>query len=334
MSALEDIINYLTSSINSAKCSDLQLLLLNQIFRSLRNCMTRPENQNSIIKKDCVIKNTSTLMQYFIENKIISSLKSILEFLCNLITNNKTTQIVIAKQFSDLIVLSLDIPEVSHITLLIIYYILNTDVNLIAIDLVFIVRVLKLCCLNKENDSLVVEVLITENVMTRFYNDLDVELRCTLVQVILELAMNDFERLPEELIKLLILNFKQKSDCILKTVTDYVESIEPREISILADCLGYISSSNGTYQKILQNDKSLLINAGFLLKSIHEAGKNGDNNFTTLQKLSEVTISSEIIEKHPAFGFKVSLIQLIGNLCCKHKENQNLVIIILNRVFT
>lgn len=289
--------------------------------------MTKPENQNLIIKNDSVINNTSTLMQYFIENNIILSLKSLLEFLCNLITNNKTTQTVIAKRFSELIVLSLDVAEVAHISLLIIYYILNVDVNIIAIDLEFIIRVMKLCCLNKENNSLVVELLIRENIMTRFYNDLDVELRCVLVQVILELAMNDFERLPDELIKVLILNFKRKSDCILKTVTDYVDSIEPREVAILAECLGYISS-NETYQKILQNDKSFLINGSFLLKSIQEAGKSTDNYFTTLQKLSEVTVPSETIEKHPAFGFKVSLIQLIGNLCWKHKENQNLVLIL------
>lgn len=71
-------------------------------------------------------------------------------------------------------------------------------------------------------------------------------------------------------------------------------------------------------------------------------GKESNNCFTPLQKLSDLALNTKNdccneaedpnnhvckgkIQNHPAFGFKASLIRVIGNLVHKHEKNQNLV---------
>jgi hypothetical protein len=79
-----------------------------------------------------------------------------------------------------------------------------------------------------------------------------------------------------------------------------------------------------------------------LLKGIHLHGKQSNNHFTPLQKLSDLTLSTQNnccneaqdtnnhvcfkkFEAHPAYRFKARLIRVIGNLVHKHKKNQHLV---------
>lgn len=79
-----------------------------------------------------------------------------------------------------------------------------------------------------------------------------------------------------------------------------------------------------------------------LLKAVHIIGKNSNNCFTPLQKLSDLAVSNKdnccdeaddtsnhvctkTIQSHPAFGFKASLIRLIGNLVHRNEKNQNFV---------
>ena len=76
-------------------------------------------------------------------------------------------------------------------------------------------------------------------------------------------------------------------------------------------------------------------------------GKDSNNFFTPLQKLSEVapctqgqdallneagksndnekTPYNKNIQTHPAFGFKAGLIRLVGNMAFDNKHNQDLV---------
>lgn len=72
-----------------------------------------------------------------------------------------------------------------------------------------------------------------------------------------------------------------------------------------------------------------------LLKALHMAGKEADNCFTPVQKLSEIAPSTshstknattdKNIQNHPGFGFKAALIRLIGNLVFRNKKNQDMV---------
>lgn len=54
------------------------------------------------------------------------------------------------------------------------------------------------------------------------------------------------------------------------------------------------------------------------------AGKEQNNCFSAVQKLSALE-GGEELQSHPAFGFKASLIQVLGNLCYKYKPTQDLV---------
>ncbi|XP_043277594.1 ataxin-10 [Venturia canescens] len=137
---------------------------------------------------------------------------------------------------------------------------------------------------------------------------------------------------PNDLVEFLSKRFKRRSDLILKTVDSYLDGTEPEEISLLLDIIGVISCKDSQECCILQNDKSLVINCIFLLKSIHMAGKESNNHFTPLQKLNDVApcnwemnSGQETIQNHPAFGFKAALIRAIGNLVHKHKGNQKLL---------
>ena len=60
---------------------------------------------------------------------------------------------------------------------------------------------------------------------------------------------------------------------------------------------------------------------------MHSLGKVGENNFSAVQKLADLSVSTQCsdIHEHPAFGFKSCLVQILGNLCWRHPENQNQV---------
>lgn len=66
------------------------------------------------------------------------------------------------------------------------------------------------------------------------------------------------------------------------------------------------------------------VNVLVLLKSIHMAGKEEGSCFSVVQKLAE---ADDEMRDHPAFGFKASLVQVLGNLCWKHRHNQDSVCI-------
>ncbi|CAH1954710.1 unnamed protein product [Acanthoscelides obtectus] len=95
------------------------------------------------------------------------------------------------------------------------------------------------------------------------------------------------------------------------------------EISLTLEILSSLSSDEN-YLKKLQTNKDLFINAGVLLINVHRLGKEPNSCFTPLQKLSELGKPTEGLKNHPAFGFKADLIRLIGNMCWKNPEMQNL----------
>jgi hypothetical protein len=63
---------------------------------------------------------------------------------------------------------------------------------------------------------------------------------------------------------------------------------------------------------------------------MHSVGKMGENNFSAVQKLADLSTlaQSSDIHEHPAFGFKSCLVQMLGNLCWRHQENQNQVSVV------
>nr|CAI5840925.1 unnamed protein product [Callosobruchus analis] len=128
----------------------------------------------------------------------------------------------------------------------------------------------------------------------------------------------------DEGLKTLINTILTSSDIIFQT-RDCSDSDQEliNEISLTLEILSSLSSDEN-YLKKLQINKDLFINAGVLLINVHKLGKEPNSCFTPLQKLSELGKPNDGLKNHPAFGFKADLIRLIGNMCWKNLEMQNL----------
>ncbi|GLV40464.1 uncharacterized protein CBL_04264 [Carabus blaptoides fortunei] len=324
-----NILAYLSAKIsNAAENNTDYLLLAKQCFQSLRNSSVCGEQiQNLIVDNKVITDNSHRIFKAIVNKNDVNNtdcLKMELQFLCNVIVSNEKAQILVWNKFSDLLIEALSRPEAAHLAVLVIYNILKLHNELLPNNVEFVCTILSLYSDNIDNVPLLLELLICKNVISNVYNDLDSELRLTLLENIYSMMIDDSIVIPCELIRVFVQHFKRKSDCILKTVVDYLKNIEPIEIARLLDCISSASSKE-LYLPILQEDKSLLINCAFLLKSIHDIGKIGDNHFSSIQKLSEINNANTAIQEHPGFGFKAALIRLLGNLCWDHKANQNLI---------
>lgn len=122
--------------------------------------------------------------------------------------------------------------------------------------------------------------------------------------------------------------FKKKSDCILKTIGSYVDTIEPKEVIALLDVLAQ-ASSDERYVHILSVDGSLFLNVGCLLQTINKIGESAScvNIFTPVQKLGQLAPNSEEntnIERDISYQLKTTLVRTLGNLAYKNTKNQAL----------
>ncbi|RZF44345.1 hypothetical protein LSTR_LSTR016797 [Laodelphax striatellus] len=171
--------------------------------------------------------------------------------------------------------------------------------------------------------SFIIEILLLEHgEMEPLFSNCDIDGRRMLLTMIRDCAATP-KIVPEQCIAFMVDKFKRQSDKILKIVASYVESLDPREICALLYALVSLSGiDTAPYLKWMQADHSLFINCAFLLRSIHEAGKSGNNCFTIVRKLPDENSKSK---ENPAYGFKADLIRLIGNLCYRNENNKNQV---------
>lgn len=135
-----------------------------------------------------------------------------------------------------------------------------------------------------------------------------------------------FSIINEQLLHHLTVEFKRTSDCILKTVSDYVESIDPQIVVSLLDIIS-IATSQEKYIKILRNDRSLFLNLGCLLQALHKIGKASETMFSPIQSLDALVPTSDVngdFEKEISYSFKTKLVQALANLSHHNKKNQEL----------
>ena len=131
-------------------------------------------------------------------------------------------------------------------------------------------------------------------------------------------------------------HFKQQSTQILTTLKNTEIALEPTEFTRLVTLFCELSAVDQSQPNLadekklmiqnttkqIQEDKSLLIDTVYLLRMIHELGKSSDRNiFTPIRKISEEHPQESV--ENPVFGFKRDLIRLVGNMCWRHKENQD-----------
>ena len=137
---------------------------------------------------------------------------------------------------------------------------------------------------------------------------------------------NYFRTVSEELLQHLTVEFKRKSDTILKTVTTYVDSIDPLIVVALLDIIS-AATSQDKYMATLKNDHALFLNLGCLLQALHKIGKASDSIFNPIQSLDAMVPTSNAngdFEKQISYAFKTKLVRSLANLSHRNKKNQEL----------
>lgn len=298
-------------------------------YRALRNYTLAPEVQNALVDDESIMQNTRYLLTKLLSREIsyATYVKTILQFLCNLTIYAKNKEKIL-RLLGPILIELLKHPDFGYISTALLYNIMK-DID---VDLKFIHQniynvILELC--DKEgarNEYLgfIVEILLSNRNFYSNYRSYNTKERLIILRNLKECISKDNLKIDNDFIDILVHQFKIKSDCILKTVTDYLKDVEPLEVTYLLETIASLSG-NESYLPYLQNDRSLLINCTFLLKSIHELGRSSENHFTAVQKLSAITRPSKDIVEHPAFGFKAGLVRILGNMCWKHRQNQDQV---------
>ncbi|KAK3919013.1 Ataxin-10 [Frankliniella fusca] len=327
-------------------------------YRTLRNgCAGNQEYQTNCTANASLLDDTLKIMTFLLNREDETSalcVRVATQFLGNLIVNHSDNQLILWDKFSSLLKKMLASKDVKlkNFAAMVMYNILLGHPDLCApkphgIDL--LATFLKFAVMDSEFGVYATELFLsTPDVFEESYPSLDIECRLRLLEVCHDIFLSMPEtstkvedKKKKEIVKseptrkilmptlkFMVEQLKRRSFLILKTSAHYADSLEPREVSKLIEVVA-CASSKEPYITELQSDKSLLIDCNFLLKSIHMAGQAGDNDFSPIHKLSELNLSEKgvesKIEQHPAFGFKACLVRLLGNLCWRHRENQDQV---------
>lgn len=117
--------------------------------------------------------------------------------------------------------------------------------------------------------------------------------------------------------------FKVHTAQILTTMRNKDLTLDPAEVLRLLSLVTSISADENKL-RALQEDKSLLIDSLYLIRMMNDMGKSDeDNMFKPVRKMADLNADETV--KNPVYGFKRDLIRLLGNLCWKHRENQDQV---------
>lgn len=170
------------------------------------------------------------------------------------------------------------------------------------------------------------------------YKDLQPEDQKTFLFYINDHIEDESNRaISNSLLQHMTFEFKKKSDCILKTVSTYVDSIDPDIVVVLLDIIS-TATVQEKYMNILREDRSLFLNLGCLLQALHKIGKNSESIFNPIQKLEALAMTSDVnsdFEKEFSYSMKTKLVKSLANLSHKNKRNQELAreMEIMNSIF-
>lgn len=296
-------------------------------FRALRNYTLAPEVQNALVDNETIMQNTRYILAKLLsrEMRYATYVKTILQFLCNL-TIYATNKVKLLHLLGPVLVDVLKHPDFDYVSSALLYNIIkDADVDLKFIHLDIYSIILEMYAKGGDKNEylgFIVELFLNNKNFYSNYRIYDTEKRLAILLALKDCVSKEAFKVDGELVDILVHEFKIKSDCILKTVADYLDDIEPLEVAYLLEILASLSG-NEICLPYLQNDKSLLINCAFLLRGTHSVGKSSLNNFTLIQNLNDITRPGKAIRQHPAFGFKAALVRILGNLCWKHRGNQD-----------
>lgn len=170
--------------------------------------------------------------------------------------------------------------------------------------------------------------ICTHRHAVRLYGTLQPEQRVLLLHFIADYVQRptDKSTVSTLLFAHICKEFKKKSDCVLKTVGGYVNSLHPREVCALLEIIA-IGSGTELYTACIRDDASLFLDAGCLLKMLHDQGKKSNNIFTPIAKLDQMVPKpgdKRTIETEISYELKSMLMRTVANMAYKNRRFQDL----------
>lgn len=305
-----------------------------------RSCALGESFQNEIISKEPLLGNISKILN---DDGIPENVRlNCLQLLANLCVQNKPNQQRILKEFKEYLLKCIQANTgFTNAATMLVYnaFIYKADIGLDAQELltVLLENVETNRRIQQEAPEFVaifLEYLMCDsNEVVEGYERIECEKRILFVRYLNEYIRQDQDRrsrpLQQDLFKHLLVDFKKKSDCVLKTVDSYLDGEKTDEVFTL---LAFFADATCVepYGSFLRQDGALFLNMGCLLRQLQTIGKNENGNmFTPVQKIEEILKvkqgNSELnIEQDISFTLKSSLVKALANLSYKNKKNQNL----------
>ncbi|XP_072945427.1 uncharacterized protein [Epargyreus clarus] len=305
---IAEVLHIMRLDVEQASYNRSTLAVAEQCLRLVRSCAAAGTKMQTYISKELSILDSMLILatEYQhpsvdflneeIQKKFESCMTVLIQTLGNLVVNNPFNQIMIWNKFDTIILNSLvgQNDKIASAAAMIVYNILLGQPNVLPDD-VSLLNSLAYMYNNgiTEYPHLIIEYLIgVENTyIERLYSKLEPESRMLVLNLAYNILMSNESQdinVSVNFVKFMAHEFKSKSDCILKTVDKYVNTIEPQEVVFLLEIIATASSMD-TYMDCLQSDTSLFINCAFLLRAIHKLGKESNNFFSSLNKLYEAT---------------------------------------------
>lgn len=249
----------------SSEPKDDLFALAAQCYRVLRNMSAfSPELQTYIACETTVFQTAGKMLDFLQTQKNVSPkcYLSLMQFIGNNTVQNSKTQQLVWDHFEKQILHCLDsTAELSNVAAMIIYNVLLGDKTRIENHVIYILKTLET---NSSKDipytEIIYEYYITnwDTQLSKLYNELPSSVKLLIFEITKNM-IQDERTLSPSYLQFLANEFKVKSDCILKTVSTYVEGIEPQEVVSLLNILASASGME-SYKSCFQDDKSLFIN--------------------------------------------------------------------------
>ncbi|EAT37563.1 AAEL010474-PA [Aedes aegypti] len=305
-----------------------------------RSCAMGESFQNEIISKELFLSHIKRIVE---DDSIPESVRlNCLQLLANLCVQNKPNQQRILNEFKEYLLKNIEAnSNFTNAATMIVYnaFIYKADIGLDAQELLTVLLA------NVETNRLAQQeapefvgifleyLMCDSNEVVDGYERIECGKRILFVRYLNEYIRQDHDRrgrpLQQDLFKHLLVDFKKKSDCVLKTVDNYLDGEKTNEVFTL---LVFFADATCVepYGSFLRQDGALFLNMGCLLRQLQAIGKSETGNmFTPVQKIEEILKvkqgNSELsIEHDISFSLKSSLVKALVNLSYKNKKNQNL----------
>lgn len=308
-------------------------------YRTLRNaCVQCKHNQDRIHMQENLFTISNDLIQTvmnlsinFKDDTFIVTLRCIIQFLGNCASGHKENQLMIWKTLMKTLRALFCLPDDklgNYICMVAHTCLSNNLVN----DEVWtnqdtIQIVIDVITYTAEHDCdwgmfLIESVCKVENCFSLFFARLEDCKKLLVLEIMLDLVKKteDDQKPSSSNVQYITGDVKSQSYKILSLLAQHEDQnpvVIVKEIEILG-----IATSHHTVYPDINNDKDLLTCIIYLLDAIHRIGKQGDNSFSSVDK---VTDTVNIDKNHAGYGLKRDLIRLIGNMAYKSKANQDMI---------